>query len=104
LVPPLQLYSSQLIVVACCVSATATDSVADRSQRNEAAAQAAYRVLQDKLPAVLGSRAVPIKRADLGDKDVFYRATVGPFATPDEAFQFCTNLKSASGQCVVQKD
>jgi hypothetical protein len=45
---PLQLYSSQLIVVACCVSATATVSVADRSQRNEADAQAAYQVLQDK--------------------------------------------------------
>ena len=104
MVPPLQLYSSQLIVVACCVSATATDNVADRSQRNEADAQAAYRVLQNKLPAVLGSRAILIKCADLGDKDVFYRATVGRFATPDEAFQFCTNLKSAGGQCAVQKD
>jgi hypothetical protein len=52
----------------------------------------------------LGSRAVLIKRADLGDKGVFYRATVGLFATPDEAFQFCTNLKSAGGQCAVQKD
>ena len=104
MVPPLQLYSSQLIVVACCASATTTDSVADRSQRNEADAQAAYRVLQDKLPAVLGSRAVLLKRADLGDKGVFYRATVGLFAMPDKAFQFCTNLKSAGGQCAVQKD
>jgi hypothetical protein len=65
---------------------TATDSLANRSQRNEADARAAYRVLQDKLPAVLGSRAVLIKRADLGDKGAFYRAMVGPFATPDEAF------------------
>jgi sporulation related protein len=74
------------------------------SQRNEADAQAAYRVLQHKFPAVLGSRAALVKRADLGDQGVFYRAAVGPFATPDEAFQFCTNLKSAGGQCVVQRN
>jgi sporulation related protein len=73
------------------------------SQRNEADAQAAYRALQDKFPAVLGSRAPLIMRADLGDR-VFYRAAVGPFATPDEAFQFCSNLKSAGGQCVVQRN
>jgi hypothetical protein len=74
------------------------------SQRNEADAQASYQALQGKFPAVLGSRAALIMRADLGDHGVFYRVAVGPFATPDEAFQFCTNLKSAGGQCVVQRN
>jgi hypothetical protein len=74
------------------------------SQRNEADAQASYRALQDKFPAVLGSRAALIMRADLGDHGVFYRAAVGPFVTPDEAAQFCANLKSAGGQCVVQRN
>jgi hypothetical protein len=74
------------------------------SQRNEADAQASYRALQGKFPAVLGSRSPLIKRADLGEKGVYYRAMVGPFGSPDEASQFCGSLKSAGGQCVVQRN
>jgi hypothetical protein len=74
------------------------------SQRNEADAQASYKALQGKFPAVLGSHAPVIKRADLGDKGVYYRAMVGPFGSPDEASQFCGNLKTAGGQCVVQRN
>jgi cell division septation protein DedD len=74
------------------------------SQKNEADAQASYKVLQGKFPSVLGSRAALIKRADLGDKGVYYRAMVGPFGSPDEASQFCGSLKSAGGQCVVQRN
>ena len=74
------------------------------SQRNEADAQASYKALQGKFPSVLGSRAPLIKRADLGDKGVYYRAMVGPFGSPDEASQFCGSLKSAGGQCVVQRN
>ena len=55
------------------------------SQKNEADAQASYRALQGKFPAVLGSRSPVIKRADLGEKGVYYRAMVGPFGSPDEA-------------------
>ena len=74
------------------------------SQKNEADAQASYRALQSKFPSVLGSRSPVIKRADLGDKGVYYRAMVGPFGTPEEAAQFCGNLKTAGGQCVVQRN
>ena len=74
------------------------------SQRNEADAQASYKALQGKFPAVLGSRAPVVKRADLADKGVYYRAMVGPFGSPDEATQFCSSLKSAGGQCVVQRN
>ena len=74
------------------------------SQRNEADAQASYRALQGKFPAVLGSRPPLIRRADLGDKGVYYRAMVGPFTSSEEATQFCGGLKNAGGQCVVQKN
>jgi hypothetical protein len=74
------------------------------SQRNESDAQASYRALQGKFPSVLGSRSPVIKRADLGDKGVYYRAMVGPFGSPDEASQFCGSLKTAGGQCVVQRN
>jgi hypothetical protein len=74
------------------------------SQKNEADAQASFRALQGKFPTVLGSRAPLIKRADLGEKGVYYRAMVGPFGSSDEASHFCGSLKTAGGQCVVQRN
>jgi SPOR domain len=74
------------------------------SQKNEAEAQASYRVLQSKFPSVLGSHSPIIKRADLGEKGVYYRAMVGPFGTSDEAAQLCGSLKNAGGKCVVQRN
>jgi hypothetical protein len=74
------------------------------SQRSEGDAQASFRALQSKFPSVLGSRSPLIKRADLGEKGTYYRAMVGPFGSADEASQLCGNLKSAGGQCVVQRN
>jgi hypothetical protein len=74
------------------------------SQRNEADAQASFRSLQGKYPSVLGSRTALIKRAELGEKGTYYRAMVGPFASTDEASQFCGTLKSAGGNCVIQRN
>jgi hypothetical protein len=74
------------------------------SQRNEADARASFRILQGKFASVLGSRSPIIKRADLGPKGVYYRAMVGPFGSPEEASHFCGSLKSAGGQCVVQRN
>jgi hypothetical protein len=74
------------------------------SQRGEAEAQASYRALQGKFPEVLGPRPPVIKRADLGEKGIYYRAMVGPFGSPDEASQLCGSLKSAGGQCVIQRN
>jgi SPOR domain len=74
------------------------------SQPSEIEAKASYHALQDEFPALLGSRGPVIKRADLGDKGVYYRAMVGPFGTPDEASQFCGSLITAGGRCVVQRN
>jgi SPOR domain len=74
------------------------------SQRSEAEAQAAYRALQAKFPQQLGSHHVVFRRADLGDKGVYYRALVGPFATSEQASAFCSNLKAAGGSCFTQRD
>jgi len=73
------------------------------SQKNEADVQASYRALQKKFPAVLGSRPPVIKRADLGAQGIYYRTMVGPFGSTEEAARFCGKLKSAGGQCVIQK-
>ena len=74
------------------------------SQRSDSEARASFKSLQGKFPSVLGSRSPLIKKADLGEKGTYYRAMVGPFGSPEEASQLCGNLKSAGGQCVVQRN
>ena len=74
------------------------------SQRSEADARASFRALQGKYSGILGSRSATIHRADIAGKGTFYRAMVGPFGSGDEAAQFCMSLKSAGGQCVVQRN
>jgi cell division septation protein DedD len=74
------------------------------AQKTEDEAQSSYRALQQKYPGVLGSRNASIRRADLGDKGVYYRAQVGPFASSEQASTFCNSLKEAGGQCIVQKN
>jgi hypothetical protein len=74
------------------------------AQKTEDEARASYQSLQQKYPSVLGSRQANIRRADLGDKGVYYRAQIGPFATSDQANAFCGDLKAAGGQCIVQKN
>jgi hypothetical protein len=74
------------------------------SQRSEAEAQSAFHALQAKYPDLLGNRSPMIRRADLGDKGVYYRSLVGPFATAEEAGRFCSSYKAAGGQCIVQRN
>jgi cell division septation protein DedD len=74
------------------------------AQKTEDEARASYQTLQQKYPSVLSGREANIRRADLGDKGVYYRAQIGPFATADQANAFCGDLKAAGGQCIVQKN
>lgn len=78
-------------------------SVQVTSQRSEADAQAAFAQLQAKFPSVLGNRQVVIRRADLGEKGIYFRAQI-PFGSQSEAAEFCTSLRSAGGQCMVQRN
>lgn len=73
------------------------------SQRSEADAKASFRAIQRKYSGILGSRTASIQRADIAGKGTFYRAMVGPFGSNDEAAQLCMSLKSAGGQCIVQR-
>jgi hypothetical protein len=73
------------------------------SRRNEADAEAAFRTLQAKFPGQLGGHQPLIRRVDLGEKGVYYRAMVGPFGNADEASKLCSDLKAAGGSCFVQR-
>jgi hypothetical protein len=74
------------------------------SQRSEAEAQTAFRALRAKYPDQLGGHEPMVRRADLGDKGVYYRALVGPFASMEQAAGICSSLKAAGGNCIVQKN
>ena len=54
--------------------------------------------------SVLGDRSPVIRRADLGEKGIYYRALVGGFGSEEEAKQFCSSLKAAGGQCLIQRN
>jgi hypothetical protein len=74
------------------------------SERSESRAQATFRGLQAKYPNQLGGRQPIIRRADLVATGTYYRALVGPFATAEKAARFCSGLKAAGGDCIIQKN
>ena len=71
------------------------------SQRSEAEAKAAYNALRGRFPAIFGDRQPVIRRADLGDKGIYYRAQIGPVGAI-EADRQCNELKAVGGQCFIQ--
>jgi hypothetical protein len=73
------------------------------SRRSEAEAQAAMRSLKSKFSGQIGSHQSMIRRVDLGQKGVYYRAMLGPFGSADEAGKVCSSLKAAGGSCFVQR-
>jgi len=73
------------------------------SQPSEADSQAAFRVMQDKYPSVLGSQPPVIARATTKTGATTYRAGVS-FPTHEEAAKFCKSYESAGGQCWVVKN
>ncbi|MGY3445724.1 MULTISPECIES: SPOR domain-containing protein [unclassified Bradyrhizobium] len=75
------------------------------SQKNEADAQASYRVLQGKYSGLLASQPLVVKRVDLAEKGVYYRAFAGPLGSAEEANQLCNRLKSAGlPNCFIQRN
>jgi hypothetical protein len=73
------------------------------SQPSEAESQAAFRVMQDKYPSVLGSQSPVIARATTKSGATTYRAGLS-FPTHDEAAKFCKSYENAGGQCWVVKN
>lgn len=74
------------------------------AQKSEGEAQATWQALQQKYSSVLGSQHATIRRVDLGERGVFYRAQVGPFTTRAQASEVCQSLKAAGGECVIQRN
>ncbi len=102
--PPARTASAPTQIAPAATAATGGFAVQLTSQRSEAEAQSAFRILQGRFPQQLGSQQPLIRRVDLGEKGVYYRAMVGPFANGSDATGLCSSLKAAGGQCIVQKN
>jgi hypothetical protein len=74
------------------------------AERSDAKAQVSFKTLQTRFPDVLGGRSPLIRRVELAEKGIFYRAQIGPFDTVEKAKQMCAKLKSAGGHCMVQRN
>ncbi|MEP9347692.1 SPOR domain-containing protein [Xanthobacter sp. KR7-225] len=95
---------AQTGAVAPPVAASGSYVVQVASQRSEADAQGSWKALQAKYPSLLGSYTAQVRKADLGERGVFYRAQVGPFASRDQANDLCQALRGQGGDCIVNKN
>ena len=73
------------------------------SQRSPEQADAAFADLQSRYASVLGSLDRVVQEADLGEKGIYYRVRVGPWASREEAIEVCEALKAAGGNCFVTR-
>ena len=71
------------------------------AQRSEDAARTNFRRLQQRHSALAGY-SLNIQRADLGDRGVYHRVRVGPFAR-SAANSLCERVKSQGGDCIVRR-
>lgn len=65
-------------------------------------AQLHWTRLQARLGDYLDGKAPDVERADLGERGVFYRLRVGPFASADAAASYCEGLKQRGQDCLVR--
>ncbi|WP_332119725.1 SPOR domain-containing protein, partial [Azorhizobium caulinodans] len=70
----------------------------------EADALGSFKVLQSRYPQLLGTYKASVKKADLGERGIYYRAQVGPFTTREQANDLCQSLRAQGADCLVQKN
>lgn len=70
--------------------------------RSETEADGQWTRLQGKLGDYLEGKSTDVERADLGDKGVYYRLRIGPFASAEEAKTYCAGLKDRGADCLLK--
>lgn len=74
------------------------------SQRSEAEARQAYTNLQRRFPNILNGYQPTLQPVNIADRGTFYRVRVGSFGSQADASTLCGSLKSAGGDCIVQRN
>jgi hypothetical protein len=71
--------------------------------KSEAEAKSNWAKISSKFATEIGSKEHYIVRADLGEKGIYYRLQVAPFASAKEAEQFCLTFVTAGQNCFLAK-
>lgn len=70
--------------------------------KSQAEADAAWKSFKSKHP-IAGGYSEDVRRADLGDKGIWYRLRIGSFGDKAAASAFCDKLKADGGSCLIAK-
>lgn len=73
------------------------------STRSEADARAVWSMLKGKFPGLVSGTYADVKRADLGDKGIYYRTRVAGLTDKSTAQSLCNSFKAAGQACFVTK-
>ncbi len=73
------------------------------STRSESDANAVWTTLERKFPNLVANAYADVKRADLGDKGIYYRTRVAGLADKSAAQSLCQSFKAAGQACFVTK-
>ena len=71
------------------------------ARRSEAEARAAINEMRARFPSLLGHQWATINRVSL-PQGVFYRVTVGPLGSAQQAAQLCSSLKAQGAACFIR--
>lgn len=69
---------------------------------SDAEANTFYERMQDRYTSLMSGKAPDIQRADLGDRGIYHRLRIGPFASQSAASDWCGQLKAAGQDCLVR--
>jgi hypothetical protein len=71
------------------------------AERSDADVRRAYGTYRIRFPAILGDGQPLIRRVELGDNNVEYRAELGPYDSFEKAREICTKLSEPNTPCAV---
>lgn len=70
--------------------------------RSDAEARAQWSRIQTKLGDFVAGKSIDVETADLGDRGVYHRLRLGPFASADAAKEYCAGLKERGQDCLIK--
>jgi len=71
------------------------------SYRSDEEAMADWARIEARLGGYLDGKTYQVQRADLGDRGIYFRLRIGPFASSDTAQAFCAGLKERGQDCLA---
>jgi hypothetical protein len=71
------------------------------AERSDADVRRAYGTFRIRFPAILGNGQPRVRRIELGDNNIEYRAELGPYDSFEKAREICAKLSDPNTPCAV---